>query len=474
MARRTFGSARRLPSGRWQARYSTKDGERITAPITFPTKAAAQRWLATVEADMARGTWHDPTLGHTTIAEWADRWLATKLPTVRRATADQYEYILRLHIVPHLGDRELGTFTPADVQAWLGMMHRRSGLAPNTVAKVYRLLKNMLGGAVEVGMIARNPCTIRGAGTERPPEIEVATPEQVAALADACGDHYGALVFVAAYGGLRWGELGGLQRRHVDLGTGVVARRAEAQRGQRRPRDRCPEDGRWPAQRCSAGARRAGARAPPAHQRRTARTEPRLHRRRGRLPPAQQLPPAGLGPRHRVSRRARLTVPRPSTHRGDARCVDRRTASGADVADGSCDASRRAPVSASRRRPGCRDRQLDRRHGAFEQRSASSAVALRFWPSLTTAFGRLIHPAPGLVDRYTKPDGLGFHEKLVCCSEGVAIGPRQLLDEPRVKVGHHLTMAFDDGQERQLGPSLLFEVITCRTLPTVPLQELGD
>ena len=71
-------------------------------------------------------------------------------------------------------------------------------------------------------MIARNPCTIRGAGTERPPEIEVATPEQVAALADACGDHYRALVFVAAYGSLRWGELAGLQHRHVDLSTGVV------------------------------------------------------------------------------------------------------------------------------------------------------------------------------------------------------------------------------------------------------------
>lgn len=222
MARRTFGTVRKLPSGRWQARYSIDAGDRITAPHTFPTKGDAQRWLATIEADIARGTWHDPALGQTTIAEWADRWLATKLPTVRRATADQYEYILRMHIVPHLGDRELGTFTPADVQAWLGMTHRRSGLAPNTVAKVYRLLKNMLGGAVEVGMIARNPCTIRGAGTERAPEIEVATPEQVAALADACGDHYRALVFVAAYGGLRWGELGGLQRRHVDLDTGVV------------------------------------------------------------------------------------------------------------------------------------------------------------------------------------------------------------------------------------------------------------
>ncbi len=109
MARRNFGTVRRLPSGRWQARYSTDDGERIKAPTTFPTKADAHHWLASVETDIIRGTWQDPTLGRITIADWSERWMATKLPTVRRATADQYEYILRLHIVPHLGDREIGS-----------------------------------------------------------------------------------------------------------------------------------------------------------------------------------------------------------------------------------------------------------------------------------------------------------------------------------------------------------------------------
>lgn len=222
MARRNFGTVRRLPSGRWQARYSTDDGERIQAPTTFPTKADANHWLGSVETDITRGTWHDPTLGRITIAEWSERWMATKLPTVRRATADQYEYILRMHIVPHLGDREIGSITPSEVQAWLATLHRESGLAPNTVAKVYRLLKNLLGGAVDLEMIPRNPCRLKGASTERPPEIEVATPEQISALADAVGDHYRALVFVAAYGGLRWGELAGLQRRHVDLERGVV------------------------------------------------------------------------------------------------------------------------------------------------------------------------------------------------------------------------------------------------------------
>lgn len=127
-----------------------------------------------------------------------------------------------LHIVPHLGDREIGSLTPDDVQAWLATVHTTSGLAPNTVAKVYRLLKNLLGGAVDALLIPHNPCTVKGAATERPPAIEVATAEQVAALADAIDDQYRALVYVAAYGGLRWGELAGLQRRHVNIERGVV------------------------------------------------------------------------------------------------------------------------------------------------------------------------------------------------------------------------------------------------------------
>ena len=61
--RRRFGSVRRLPSGRWQARYWDAAGNRLTAPTTFATKTDAQRWLSAAETDMARGDWHDPRLG---------------------------------------------------------------------------------------------------------------------------------------------------------------------------------------------------------------------------------------------------------------------------------------------------------------------------------------------------------------------------------------------------------------------------
>lgn len=57
MARRPFGHVRKMPSGRWQASYTDEySGERILAPTTFRTKADANIWVSTVEADKARGT----------------------------------------------------------------------------------------------------------------------------------------------------------------------------------------------------------------------------------------------------------------------------------------------------------------------------------------------------------------------------------------------------------------------------------
>jgi hypothetical protein len=59
MSRRSFGSLRRYPSGRWQASY-WQEGARHLAPSTFATKTAAAQWLSATHADLSRGDWFDP------------------------------------------------------------------------------------------------------------------------------------------------------------------------------------------------------------------------------------------------------------------------------------------------------------------------------------------------------------------------------------------------------------------------------
>jgi integrase len=93
---------------------------------------------------------------------------------------------------------------------------------PITVAKSYRLLRSLLATAVEDGLIANNPCVIKGAGVERSPERPVATIEQVYALADAVEPRYRMLVLLATFASMRFGELAALTRSRIDLDTGLV------------------------------------------------------------------------------------------------------------------------------------------------------------------------------------------------------------------------------------------------------------
>lgn len=71
-------------------------------------------------------------------------------------------------------------------------------------------------------MIAKNPCRLRGASAVAPKERTPATPQQVDALAGAMPSRYSAAVTVAAWSGLRSGELRALARKHVDLDTGAI------------------------------------------------------------------------------------------------------------------------------------------------------------------------------------------------------------------------------------------------------------
>ena len=115
-ARRRYGSVRHLSSGRWQARYWDNAGNRVGACTTFTTKGDAQRWLSAVETDMSRGDWHDPRLGDVPFREWAERWLATKAPTLQPSTVDLYRYLLRRHVLPRFGLTAVGRITAVEVQ----------------------------------------------------------------------------------------------------------------------------------------------------------------------------------------------------------------------------------------------------------------------------------------------------------------------------------------------------------------------
>lgn len=225
--RRQFGRVRKLPSGRYQARYLGPDGLLRPAPETFRTKKDADDWLADKQSEMRRGDWHDPDAGKVAFGPYAADWITERELTT--TTRQLYGSLLRHHLEPTFGTVNIAEISPPLVRRWRADK-LAAGTGPTTVAKAYALLRAILGTAVADQMIRRNPCTIKGASTVHTPERPTATVQEVYDLADAIQPRYRALVLMAGFLGLRWGELIGLHRRDIDLDHGAVrVRRAVAE-----------------------------------------------------------------------------------------------------------------------------------------------------------------------------------------------------------------------------------------------------
>lgn len=230
--RRQLGGIDRLPSGRWRVRIIDPGTGRRVSIGSFKTKAEAEVAFAGSLASQQRGAWVAPDKGKLTLEEYASQWLETRLTSrgepLRPKTVELYEGFLRLHILPTLGAVPLGRLSAATVRSWHSNRLANSPGAP-TVAKCYRLLHTILNTAVEDGLITANPCAIKGAGVEPDDERIIPTLGQVSALADAVRPELRALVLLAAFGGLRRGELLGLRRRDIDLLHRTVTVRAQRQ-----------------------------------------------------------------------------------------------------------------------------------------------------------------------------------------------------------------------------------------------------
>jgi integrase len=218
---RRFGSVRRRESGRYQVRYPGPDGLTRTAPQTFERKGDAERYLTLVEAQMMRGEWTDPARANIKLQDYAERWIAQR-PGLRPRTVHLYTWLLSKHITPHIGGVPLGKLDTATVREWRSTL-LGNGVSQSIAAKSYRLLRAVLMTAVkEDEILPKNPCRIQGADQEKPAERPVLSVAQVFTLADAVPDRYRALVLVATFACLRWGEVTALQRQDIDPDSGAV------------------------------------------------------------------------------------------------------------------------------------------------------------------------------------------------------------------------------------------------------------
>jgi integrase len=222
---RRFGNVRRRESGRYQIRHPGPDGRMRTGPETYERKSDADRALVMVEAQIRSGEWTDPERGKVKLGDYGSAWI-TERPGLRPRTMDLYRWLLRKHIEPYLGGVPVGKLTTRQIREWRSSL-LGNGVSVSVAAKAYRLLRAILMTAVEDDkLLPRNPCRIRGAGAENAGERPVLTVAQVFELAEQVGRRpVGNIRQIPGAYRLRFGRDGEMR-----TSPEVYASRAEAER----------------------------------------------------------------------------------------------------------------------------------------------------------------------------------------------------------------------------------------------------
>jgi integrase len=282
-----------LPSGLNGARQRDVKGGFASGKAAAEARAEVVRQFQRGERSL------DPSV---TVGDWLRRWLEARIARgeLRESTAADYRDSIERHLIPRLGHLRLSDLRAAHITAAYDAMRseraaaiaaaqetnaqrraeadaknaaRHSGrprvphlvrvprqFGPLTLRRINNTLSGALKSAVKGGLITRNPAVDAEFSKSAAPKPKVGTAAQLGAFLDAIsGERLYVLYHLAAFAGMRRGELCGISWDDVDLdaglivirwqitGTGYRAARAAELRGERgryrsKPKTRAGED----------------------------------------------------------------------------------------------------------------------------------------------------------------------------------------------------------------------------------------
>jgi integrase len=211
------GTYARTGKPKWVARYRGPD--RQERKRNFTRKVDADAWLSQRQAEMSLGDWVPPERSKRTIADISDEWLSVH--TGKPSTISNYRSVLKVHILPTFGNRQVGSIERPEIRRWMTEV-AASGRAPETARNALNTFKGLLSHALEVGAIKASPAARVAAPKSARREMKVATEAEVAQIAHLVGAEFSTLIFAAAYTGLRAGELLALRVGDLDFMRGRI------------------------------------------------------------------------------------------------------------------------------------------------------------------------------------------------------------------------------------------------------------
>jgi len=221
--KRQYGSGCLLKRGRgwairWREMEIAPDGN-VKRALRYESLGRISRGEAgeiLAQRMAAAGNSKTPTRSRVTFRTLASEWQAHVLPMYKHSTQKHRRFMLKKHLLPRFGDRQLSEVTRQEIQTYVAQL-TQSGYAPKSIDHVHDVLSAVLRTAVKWGHLPENPARGVDLPTVRCIRPKWAlTTSQAAGLLNALPALPRTMVGLALLCGLRRGELFALRWKDID------------------------------------------------------------------------------------------------------------------------------------------------------------------------------------------------------------------------------------------------------------------
>lgn len=201
-------------------------GERIQKWFSgYDKERDAERAMIEKIKEINDGTYIEET--DETVEQFMTRWLENKKNQVRPGTFKAYSWLIKTHLIPHLGKLEIFELKPRHLSD-LYNKKLLSKISANSIKKLHSLIKDALEEGVGYGDIPRNIAQAVTPPRVKKVKFEVWNENHLKIFLDfARKDRFYVAFELAASTGMRIGEILGLRWKDIDLeGSKLSVRQA--------------------------------------------------------------------------------------------------------------------------------------------------------------------------------------------------------------------------------------------------------
>ena len=220
------GSVCRRPNGRWQGSITIGRDDRgrlIRKYFYGKTRKETSEKLNRAIEELRDNRFINKS-DNPTVEQWCHEWLwSYKRNSVKQKTFDQYETILRTHIIPDIGDIRLADLKTMHIQRIINKMHD-SGLSHRTIEVMKIVMHAALKQAQRNKLVSENVCENVVLPRKQPKHIRVLNEDEQTKLIAALKDNYiGRGLLFALYTGMRRGEVLALKWSDYDKNEKTIS-----------------------------------------------------------------------------------------------------------------------------------------------------------------------------------------------------------------------------------------------------------